>query len=143
MDSECTCTRGGFQRMFFRGAGAKLEVPEGLFFRTRTTPEGSSLSFPTKFFSCQPTWTQYMGHSQSLHQSHPTFTAHYILRLVIKLPLFIQSDLQLIRQSRGQSTLEQCWVEGLAQGPNSCRIFVATLGLEPSTYQVPVKHRIH
>lgn len=47
---------GGFQRMFLRGAGVKPVVPVGLFFSSRTTPLGSSLSLMTKFFSCQPTW---------------------------------------------------------------------------------------
>lgn len=54
----CACTwgTGGFQRMFFSGAGVKPVVPVGLFFRSRTTPLGSSLSLKTRFFSCQPTW---------------------------------------------------------------------------------------
>lgn len=50
-----TCAMGGFQRMFLRGAGVNPQVPVGLFFSSRTTPLGSSLSFPTRFFSCQPT----------------------------------------------------------------------------------------
>lgn len=54
----CACTwgTGGFQRMFFSGAGVKPVVPVGLFFRSSTTPLGSSLSLKTRFFSCQPTW---------------------------------------------------------------------------------------
>ena len=44
---------------------------------------------------------------------------------------FIQSDLQLIRLSRGLSPLEQCGVEGLAEVPNSCtHLIVATHELE-------------
>lgn len=42
--------------MFLSGAGVKPVVPVGLFLRSRTTPLGSSLSFITRFFSCQPTW---------------------------------------------------------------------------------------
>ena len=53
---------------------------------------------------------------------------------------FIQSDLQLIRLSRGQSPLEKCGVKGLSQGPNSCAdLIVATAGIEPPTLRVKVK----
>lgn len=50
-----TCTRGGFHRRFFRGAGVKLKEPVGLFFSSSTTPVGFSLSFLTRFFNCHPT----------------------------------------------------------------------------------------
>lgn len=50
-----TCGTGGFQRMFLSGAGVKPVVLEGLFFRSRITPFGSSRSLTTRFFSCQPT----------------------------------------------------------------------------------------
>lgn len=50
-----TCGTGGFQRMFLSGAGVKPVVPEGLFFRSRITPLGSSRSLTTRFFSCHPT----------------------------------------------------------------------------------------
>ena len=42
---------------------------------------------------------------------------------------FIQSDLQLIRLSRSQSTQEKFGIKGLAQGPKSCKdLIAATLG---------------
>ena len=54
----------------------------------------------------------------------------------------IQSDLQLIRLSRG--LMEQCGFKGLAQGPNSCTdLIVATVGFEPPTFWVPVKPLSH
>ena len=57
---------------------------------------------------------------------------------------FIQSDFQLIRLSRRQSSLEQCGVKGLSQGPNSCAdLIMATPGIEPSTLRVQVKHLNH
>ena len=53
---------------------------------------------------------------------------------------FIESGLQVIRLSTGQSPLEQCEDKGLAQGPNSCTdLVVATLGIEPTTFQGTVK----
>ena len=58
---QLTCARaaggGGLQRRFLSGAGAKL--PDGLFFTTMTTPPDSALSFSTRCFSCQPTWTNH------------------------------------------------------------------------------------
>ena len=57
---------------------------------------------------------------------------------------FIQKDIQLIRLSRGQSTLEQCGFKGLAQRSNSCvDLIMATPGLEPTTFRVPVEHLSH
>ena len=54
---------------------------------------------------------------------------------------FIRSDLQLIRLIGGQPTVQQCGVPGLAQGPNSCvDLIVATPGLEPPTFRVPVMY---
>ena len=50
----------------------------------------------------------------------------------------IQSKIQLIRLSGGQTPLEKCGVKGLDQGPRSCTdLTVATLGLEPQTTPVP------
>lgn len=57
---QLTCTRGGLQRRFFSGAAAKpADIPAGLFFTTRTTPPDSALSFSTRCFNCQPTWTNH------------------------------------------------------------------------------------
>ena len=56
-----------------------------------------------------------------------------VFRLMFSFNLadaFMQSDLQLIRLSRGQSLLD-VGLRGLAQGPNSCADIVATLGIEP------------
>lgn len=53
--SSLTCAGGGLQRRFLSGAGGKL--PDGLFFNTMTTPPDSALSFSTRCFNCQPTWT--------------------------------------------------------------------------------------
>lgn len=57
-EERLTCAWGGFHRMFLRGAGVKPDVPAGLFFSSSTTPLGSSLSLPTRFFSCQPTYSR-------------------------------------------------------------------------------------
>ena len=52
----------------------------------------------------------------------------------LRVRLLTQSELQFIRQSRGQSLLEQCGVKALAQGPNGCvDLIEATPGLEPPT----------
>ena len=60
------------------------------------------------------------------------------ITLVILGDAFIHCDLQLIRLSAGQSSLEQCGVKGLAQGPNGCMdLMVAALGIEPPTSRVP------
>lgn len=53
-----TCTRGGRQRRFFRGAGVKLKELVGRFFSSNTTPVGFSLNFLTRFLSCQPTFRE-------------------------------------------------------------------------------------
>ena len=55
----------------------------------------------------------------------------------------IQSDLQLIRLIRRHTPLEQCGVKGLAQGPSSCADLMATPGLEPPTFRVPVRWLSH
>ena len=52
---------------------------------------------------------------------------------------FIQSDLQMIRLSRGQSLLEKCGVKGVAQQPDSCAdLTVPASGPEPPTFRVEV-----
>ena len=68
-----------------------------------------------------------------LPRNHPQIISipplHYGSYLV---DAFIQSNLQLIRLSRGQ-----CGVKGLARGPNSCRGWTV---LEPPTFLVPVMY---
>lgn len=51
-----TCTKGGFQRRFFSGAGVKWKEPVGRFFSSSRTPAGFSRNLATRFFSCHPTW---------------------------------------------------------------------------------------
>lgn len=50
-----TCTKGGFQRRFFSGAGVKWKEPVGRFLSSSLTPAGFSRNFATRFFSCHPT----------------------------------------------------------------------------------------
>lgn len=65
-DLNPTCRARGFHLMFFSRAGAEVSVLWGRFFRVNVTPAGSPRRELTKFFNCQPTYSN--KHRVNIHR---------------------------------------------------------------------------
>ncbi|KAJ8248666.1 hypothetical protein COCON_G00233760 [Conger conger] len=106
-----------------------FHLEERPFFLAKLEGKAECNNPPRSFINLTPSWIHH--YYITLHYRHLADT-------------LIQSGIQLIRLSRRQSSPEQCWVKGLAQRPNGCvDLIVATLGLEPLTWRVPVIYLNH
>ena len=132
------CAICGTQRS---GADATLLQRRAVKHYTYTTDNEHLGNNLNKHLSSKHVYTSNITHLCKIGNNHLCISGnkHFFCYISYFADTFIQSNLQLIRLSRGQSPLEQCGVKGLVQGPNGCAdLSMATPGIEPPTLRVPV-----